>query len=129
MTTSAKAAKTWRSQGVTIPFFMRDRHTCVHEHFKTKNYIETHSAPLTTLFLSIQDAPGMNPADPLGCLYLSIQIENVLQYSVTLLTTFIGWGRALSDCHRQALFLVATTVMIYATGHLVPVSQLVDISY
>ncbi len=55
------------------------------------------------------------------------QASNVLQYSVTLLTTFIGWGRALSDCHRQALFLVATTVMIYATGHLVPVSQLVDI--
>ena len=43
-------------------------------------HIETHSAPLTTLFLSIQDAPGMNPADPLGCLYLSIQIENVFIY-------------------------------------------------
>ena len=27
----------WRSQGVTIPFFMRDRHACVHEHFETKN--------------------------------------------------------------------------------------------
>ena len=40
----------------------------------------THSAPLTTLFLSIQDAPGINPADPLGCLYLSIQIESVLAY-------------------------------------------------
>jgi len=26
----------WRSQGVTIPFFMRDRHTCVHEHFETR---------------------------------------------------------------------------------------------
>ena len=35
-------------------------------------------------------------------------LSNVLQYSVTLLTTFNGWGRALSDCHRQALFLVAT---------------------
>ena len=30
------AQKLWRSQGVTIPFFMRDRHTCVHEHFETK---------------------------------------------------------------------------------------------
>ncbi len=45
-------------------------------------YIESHSAPLTTLFLSIQDAPGMNPADPLGCLYLSIQIESVFQYNL-----------------------------------------------
>ena len=44
-------------------------------------HIETHSAPLTTLFLSIQDAPGMNPADLLGCLYLSIQIENVFLYN------------------------------------------------
>ena len=35
---------------------------------------------------------------------------NMLQYSVTLLTTFIGGGRALSDYHRQALFLVATIV-------------------
>ena len=25
----------WRFQGVTIPFFMRDRHMCVHEHFET----------------------------------------------------------------------------------------------
>lgn len=33
---------------------------------------------------------------------------NMLQYSVTLLTTFIGWGRALSDCQRQALFLLAS---------------------
>jgi hypothetical protein len=37
--------------------------------------------------------------------------SNVLQYSVTLLTTFNGWGRALSDCHRQALFLVATKLV------------------
>jgi hypothetical protein len=37
-------------------------------------------------------------------------LGNVLQYSVTLLTTFIGGGRALSDCHRQALFQVATIV-------------------
>ena len=37
-------------------------------------------APLTTLFLSIQDVPGMNPADLLGCFYLSIQIENVFAY-------------------------------------------------
>ena len=29
----------WRSQGVTIPFFMRDKHVCVHEHFGTKNFI------------------------------------------------------------------------------------------
>ena len=27
---------TWRSQGVTIPFFQRDRLMCVHEHFETK---------------------------------------------------------------------------------------------
>ena len=47
-------------------------------------HIETHSAPLTTLFLSIQDAPGMNPADPLGYLYLSIQIESVFQYNFSL---------------------------------------------
>ena len=40
----------------------------------------THSAPLTTLFLSIQDAPGSSPVDLLGCLYLSIQIESVLAY-------------------------------------------------
>lgn len=33
---------------------------------------------------------------------------NMFQYGVTLLTTFNGWGRALSDCPRQALFLVAT---------------------
>ena len=46
-------------------------------------HIETHSAPLTTLFLSIQDAPGINPADPLGCLYLSIQIESVFLYGGT----------------------------------------------
>ena len=48
------------------------------------NYIESHSAPLTTLFLSIQDVPGMNPADLLGCLYLSIQIESVFQYNFSL---------------------------------------------
>jgi hypothetical protein len=29
--------KNWRSQGVTIPFFKRDRLVCVHEHFETKN--------------------------------------------------------------------------------------------
>ena len=40
----------------------------------------THSAPLTTLFLSIQDETGMNPVAPLGCLYLSIQIESVFAY-------------------------------------------------
>ena len=49
-------------------------------HVSKTYHIETHSAPLTTLFLSIQDAPGMNPADPLGCLYLSIQIESVFLY-------------------------------------------------
>jgi hypothetical protein len=32
----ATLEQNWRSQGVTIPFFMRDRHTCVHEHFETK---------------------------------------------------------------------------------------------
>ena len=41
---------------------------------------KTHLAPLTTLFLSIQDEPGSSPADPLGCLYLSIQIESVFIY-------------------------------------------------
>ena len=41
---------------------------------------KTHLAPLTTLFLSIQDETGMNPVDPLGCLYLSIQIESVFIY-------------------------------------------------
>jgi hypothetical protein len=50
------------------------------------NHIETHSAPLTTLFLSIQDAPGMDPADPLGCLYLSIQIESMFQYDISIST-------------------------------------------
>ena len=39
--------------------------------------IKTHLAPLTTLFLSIQDVPGSSPADPLDCLYLSTQIESV----------------------------------------------------
>jgi len=33
------------------------------------------------LFLSIQDVPRINLADPLGCLYLSIQIESVFIYS------------------------------------------------
>jgi hypothetical protein len=28
----------WRSQGVTIPFFKRDRLVCVHEHFETSFY-------------------------------------------------------------------------------------------
>ena len=45
-------------------------------------HIETHLAPLTTLFLSIQDVPGSSQADPLGCLYLSIQIGNVFLYVV-----------------------------------------------
>jgi hypothetical protein len=38
VTSLADTLKTWRSQGVTIPFFMRDRHTCVHEHFETNFY-------------------------------------------------------------------------------------------
>ena len=50
------------------------------------NHRKTHLAPLTTLFLSIQDVPGMNPADPLGCLYLSIQIESVFIYSYHIRT-------------------------------------------
>ena len=41
---------------------------------------KTHSALLTTLFLSIQDETGMNPVAPLGCLYLSIQIESMFIY-------------------------------------------------
>ena len=41
---------------------------------------KTHLAPLTTLFLSIQEAPGSSPADTLDCLYLSIQIESVFIY-------------------------------------------------
>lgn len=44
------------------------------------HHIEAHLAPLTTLFLSVQDVPGSSPADPLGCLYLSVQVESVLQY-------------------------------------------------
>lgn len=28
----------WRSQRVTIPLLMRDRHLCVHEHLETKIY-------------------------------------------------------------------------------------------
>jgi hypothetical protein len=38
--------QTWRSQGVTIPFFMRDRHVCVHEHFKTKYYSQAPRMPI-----------------------------------------------------------------------------------
>ena len=33
----ADTFKTWRSQGVTIPFFSSDSATCVHEHFETKH--------------------------------------------------------------------------------------------
>jgi hypothetical protein len=29
----------WRCQGVTIPFFERDRLVCVHEHFGTKSFV------------------------------------------------------------------------------------------
>ena len=52
--------------------------------------------------------------------------SNVFQYSVTLLTTFNGWGRALSDCQRQALFLVATKVMVNATAQIESISHLVN---
>lgn len=31
----ANGAYLWRYQGVTIPFFQRDRLVCVHEHFGT----------------------------------------------------------------------------------------------
>ena len=44
---------------------------------------KTHSAPLTTLFLSIQEKAGSHTGSSsalLGCLYLSIQIENVFIY-------------------------------------------------
>ena len=50
-------------------------------------HIETHSDLLTTLFLSIQDAPGSSPAAPLGCMYLSIQVENAFQYGTILKQT------------------------------------------
>jgi hypothetical protein len=30
---------TWRYQGVTIPFFQRDRLVCVHEHFGTNFFL------------------------------------------------------------------------------------------
>ena len=44
---------------------------------------KTHLAPLTTLFLSIQEKAGSHTGSSsalLGCLYLSIQIENVFIY-------------------------------------------------
>jgi hypothetical protein len=66
-------------------------------------HIEAHSAPLTTLFLSIQDAPGINPADPLGCLYLSIQIESVFLY---------GWG-TLNRTRTYGFKVRSTTTMLY----------------
>ena len=70
------------------------------------NYIESHSAPLTTLFLSIQDVPGMNPADLLGCLYLSIQIESVFQYNFSL--RFASQpGGLLSLCNKIVLGVVS----------------------
>jgi len=46
-------------------------------------HIETYLAPLTTLFLSIQEKDGSHTGSTsalLGCLYLSIQIENVFTY-------------------------------------------------
>ena len=54
-------------------------------------YRKTHLAPLTTLFLSIQNAPGSSPADPLGCLYLSIQIESVFIYNYHIETHSPEW--------------------------------------
>jgi hypothetical protein len=42
-------AQTWRSQGVTIPFFWRDKPTCVHEHFETLNILA-----LRTLAVSLR---------------------------------------------------------------------------
>ena len=50
-------SETWRSQGVTIPFFMRDRHACVHEHFETKILIV---APGRNLQVSLRDR-GVGP--------------------------------------------------------------------
>ncbi len=49
---------TWRSQGVTIPFFQRDRLMCVHEHFETKyggdGEIRTHGPiPRSTVFKTV----------------------------------------------------------------------------
>ena len=44
---------------------------------------KTHLAPLTTLFLSIQEKDGSHTGSIsalLGCLYLSIQIESVFIY-------------------------------------------------
>jgi hypothetical protein len=69
-------------------------------------YIEPHSAPLTTLFLSIQDAPGSSPADPLGCLYLSIQIESVFQYNFSLRSASQPGG-LLSLCNKIVLGVVS----------------------
>jgi hypothetical protein len=46
------------------------------------HHIEMHLAPLTTFFLSIQDAPGSSPAAPLDRFYLSIQVESALQYGL-----------------------------------------------
>ena len=69
-------------------------------------YIEPHSAPLTTLFLSIQDAPGSIPADPLGCLYLSIQIESVFQYNFSPRSASQPGG-LLSLCNKIVLGVVS----------------------
>ena len=67
---------------------------------------KTHSALLTTLFLSIQDAPGSSPADPLGCLYLSIQIESVFQYNFSPRSASQPGG-LLSLCNKIVLGVVS----------------------
>ena len=73
------------------------------------NHRKTHSAPLTTLFLSIQDVPGMNPADPLGCLYLSIQIESVFIYSYHIRTHS---RRRITSPYRS---IMTSNVFVYDT--------------
>ena len=52
----------WRSQGVTIPFFMRDRHMCVHEHFETNWYERRDSNPyaLRREILSLLSIPFLH---------------------------------------------------------------------
>ena len=45
------AGNVWRSQRVTIPLLMRDRHLCVHEHLETKIY---HSSTHFNRFLAYQ---------------------------------------------------------------------------
>jgi len=70
------------------------------------SYIESHSAPLTILFLSIQDEPGSSPAAPLDCVYLSIQIESVFQYNFSPRSASQPGG-LLSLCNKIVLGVVS----------------------